>query len=150
MFINFFTFSFLTFRSNILFFHYFFTYNHTYSNSQPQSSDSHDFLLASSSKSNSFPPPRRSTRAKAPSSWLLDYICPTATNSKSMTQSVSTSPPIALHNLCTTHNPNSTPCPLFLPTNLAYLSSNYVTSLVNVLQIHEPSCYAHANCTHSG
>ena len=107
--------------------------NNTVPNSKPQSS-----------RINSSTPPERSTRAKAPPLWLQDYIYLKATNSKSMAQSVSTSQTTASHNLPTTHRPNSTPYPLFLPTDLAHLSSSYVALLVNVLQIPEPSCYAHA------
>jgi len=96
--------------------------DNTASNSNPQPS-----------RTNYSPPPRRSTRTKAPPSWLQDYICSMGTNSKPMAQSVNTFEMTAPHSLPTTHKPNPTPCPLFLPIDLVHLSSNYVASPVDVL-----------------
>jgi len=85
---------------------------------------------------------RKSTRPKARSAWLKDYIC----TKPSSTVPISFNVALPAHSTSQSHSFTSlTPYPLFLSSHLAHLSSSYVASLVNVLSTPDPKHYFQAH-----
>ena len=97
-------------------------------------------------------PPRKSSRVRAPPTWLKDYVCPkssiTAPESVIKTNAIINTQPTSLPSSSSSQSHSfhstSTPYPLFTFLNLAHLSASYMSSLVNVLQQPEPKHYAQA------
>jgi len=77
--------------------------------------------------------------------WLKDFVY-TKLTQPHPTATPSTSPYASQSFSFLTIIASSASCqhPLFEPSNLAYLSVNYVASIANVLQVPKPSCYIHA------
>ena len=83
------------------------------------------------------PPIKRSQRPKGSPTWLKNFVCnpksPITTTPASPQDHLPSPSPI-LNSTCLYH--------LIKPLDLAHLSSNYVASLVTVLQTPEPCSYA--------